>query len=73
MSGKDNNDEQPEKIEFILVALEVLKIEISGKDNNFEHPSNILLISVIFLTPLNTIFKLSVFSLGSNFSTKSYF
>ncbi len=41
MLGKDDKDEHPQNIEYILVTLSIFQFEISGKDNNDEHPRNI--------------------------------
>ena len=38
ISGNDNNDEHPQNIALISLALDIFHFEISGNDNNDEHP-----------------------------------
>ena len=38
ISGKYDNDEQPQNILLKLVTLFVFQFEISGKEDNDEHP-----------------------------------
>jgi hypothetical protein len=44
ISGNNNSDSHPEKIEFISITLEKNHSDISGNDFNDEHPANIELI-----------------------------
>ena len=59
ISGKDNNDEHPQKIQLKSVTLLVFHFEISGNDNYDEHPSNIELKLVTLFIPFNFIFNIS--------------